>query len=91
MLERVPVWRQLVTLPRRVSELEARIAQMEGQPTIEAKPSSYRCDNCFSQMHIIREERLDRLDVHSQAVHTLECFECGHVTKKMFTPSDGYL
>lgn len=95
----MPVWRQLVTLPQRVSELESRLAAMSGKqeepPVVPmqtpARRSKYSCDSCYAPMNIIGEEKLDRLDVFGQVVHTLECSECARVTRKMFTPDDGYI
>lgn len=91
----MPVWRQLVTLPRRVSELESRLAAMEDEPLapgpVVTRPSNYSCDGCFGAMNIIGEEKLDRLDVFGQVVHKLECSECGRMTRKMFTAGDGYI
>lgn len=42
-------------------------------------------------MHIIEQEKLDRLDVFGQVIHTLECTECGHTTKKIYAAKEGYL
>jgi len=99
ILERVPVWRQLVTLPQRVSDLETRLAALTANEDVPpvvpmqtpARPSQYMCDSCFAPMNIIGEEKLDSLNVLGQAIHTLECSECARVTRKMFTPDDGYI
>lgn len=80
-----------MTLPRRVSELESRLAELEGIPPTSAPLSKYSCDNCFSPMNVIGEEKLDKLDVFGQVVRTLECYNCGFVTKKMYTGDEGYL
>ncbi len=49
------------------------------------------CDQCFSEMDIIEQEKLDRLDVFGQVIHTLECSACGFTTRKIYAAEEGYL
>lgn len=86
ILERVPVWRQL----RRTTDRDVDTLTLDGTSasTPDKRPL---CDQCFGEMHIIEQEKLDRLDVFGQVIHTLECGECGHTTKKIYAAKEGYL
>jgi len=86
ILERVPVWRQL----RRTTDRDVDTLTLDGTSASTPDTRSL-CDQCFSEMHIIEQEKLDRLDVFGQVIHTLECTECGHTTKKIYAAKEGYL
>lgn len=86
ILERVPVWRQW----RRNAEPEIQPHALDAPP-MSAPDTRSLCDQCFGEMHIIEQEKLDQLDVFGQVIHTLECSDCGHVTKKIYAARDGYL
>ncbi len=74
-----------------MSELESRLAEIEGKHSAPVRRSNYNCDSCFAPMNIVGEEKLDRMDVLGQVVHKLQCVECGRVTRKIFTPDDDYI
>jgi hypothetical protein len=62
VLDQIPIWKNVATLPRRLASLEDRIAALEtAKPALPAAPAidpAKACPVCGSEMKVIAEHRI---------------------------------
>lgn len=78
LLEAVPGWRALLALPRRVAELEARVAALEGR-TVKA---GVTCPICGATMMVTAAQPDPLFGDFGVQQHTLSCPGCSHSEKR---------
>lgn len=89
ILDQVPVWKTLTALPKRLRDLEERVAKLEGRPA--AKPAD-ACPICGEAMKVTasRPHPLwgSMAGIKEQ---TLTCTspDCGHTDTREFDPAKG--
>lgn len=88
LLDQVPIWRTLTTLPRRVKELEARVDALEGKETRETSPTA--CPTCGAAMHVTAESADPTFGTFGVKQRTLTCGDCGETVKRQWEPGKGY-
>ena len=86
ILDQIPVWKQIRELPKRVTELEHRLAALEGKPKA---PIGRECPICGSEMRVVAEHPHSTFGFAGLKVHDMQC-ECGHSTQRNFAPGKGY-
>lgn len=89
LLEQIPGWKTLYGLPKRVAELEAKVATLEaklGGPTV---PAGLRCPICGETMRVVSERPHPTFGVMGHKVHDTECPN-GHKSSRDYTPGKGY-
>ncbi len=77
ILDNVPVWKTLVTLPRRVEALEKRLAALEAKP---AAPDWKTCARCGGAMAVTAEKPDPVFGDAGKKIFDLRCGACGHAT-----------
>lgn len=70
-------------LPKRVKELEERVAALEAKPA--AKPAE-ACPLCDAPMKVTAVEDDPTFGVFGVKEHTLTCSSCGHVETRQIDP-----
>lgn len=76
LLERIPVWRQLVALPERVATLEARIAALEAQL---AGKTGALCPMCNApDFKRVGTDAANPMAAIGFTTDVFQCGSCGH-------------
>lgn len=76
LLERIPVWRQLVALPERVATLEARIAALEAQL---AGKTGALCPICNApDFKRVGTDAANPMAAIGFTTDVFQCGSCGH-------------
>jgi Zn ribbon nucleic-acid-binding protein len=80
LLERIPVWRQLVALPERVRALEARLAAMESRL---AGSTGALCPKCDAPALKFAGTATDAATAMlGFTIDVLRCDSCGHEERR---------
>lgn len=82
LLEAVPGWKTLTTLPKRIAELEARVAVLEGRPT----RTSAACPICGEAMKVTAVKPDHTFGEMGVQRHSLSCDACGHQEERQVDP-----
>jgi hypothetical protein len=83
LLEKIPVWRDLVTLPKRVAAIEARL-NMAAAPAIDDRPVCQFCRK--GRMDLTEEVPDPTFGPLGVMKHTLKCAEWGKTTSRQREP-----
>lgn len=86
LLNKIPVWKELVGLPARVRALEERITALEGKGRRGSQPP---CPLCGSGMLATSKVEADPLfGGFGMQLHTLVCdnADCSHTETRQFDP-----
>jgi hypothetical protein len=89
LLEQIPIWKAITTMPKRVAELERQVAALQ-KNTATAQPTGRECPICGSTMKVLKESPHPEFDFAGLKVHEMECPECGNKTSRDFQPGKGY-
>ncbi|KQP02635.1 hypothetical protein ASF26_14495 [Methylobacterium sp. Leaf93] len=84
VLDQVPGWKAVMGLPKRLQELEDRVAALEGKPTAKAAEA---CPLCESPMKVTRVEEHPVFGILGAKEHTLTCTGCTHTETRRVDPS----
>lgn len=79
-----------MTLPKRVAELEARVATLETKAGTRNAPAANECPRCGAVMRFEEEHDDPIFGDMGMKQHILVCDACGQTTKRQYTPSKGY-
>ena len=95
LLDQIPMWRALSSLPRRLTDLETRMALLEQQTERPSKratptPAARSCPMCESTMRVIAEDAHPLLGNMGMKIHSMECPSCGEKVQRNFEPGKGY-
>jgi hypothetical protein len=88
ILDKLPLWKTLSTLPARLDALERRVAALEGA-SAKNQADAINCPACGGAMKFVAERpdpAFGRLGVKER---DLRC-ECGHATTLQWTQERGY-
>jgi hypothetical protein len=90
LLDQIPIWKTVSTLPKRVAELERQVAEL--QKNMMAAPSGRECPICGSIMKVVAEYPHPHFAFAGIKIHKMECqnSECAHKTERDFEPGKGY-
>jgi hypothetical protein len=91
LLDEIPIWKAVVGLPKRVADLERKVAALETVSlAAAAKPTGKECPICGATMKVIKETPDPDFAIAGMKVHEMRCDECGEQTTRTFEPSKGY-
>jgi hypothetical protein len=94
VLDQIPIWKSVATLPRRLASLEDRIAALEtAKPALPAAPAidpAKACPMCGSEMKVIAEHSHPIFHFAGLKTHQLKCPDCAFTTTRDFEPGAGY-
>ena len=83
ILDNIPVWKTLGTLPKRVEELERRLAAIEAAPK---KPADPECPLCHAPMKVTKVEPHRVFGPMGVQNHTYACTACNHKEERKIDP-----
>lgn len=84
LLEKIPAWRKLTTLPEQIEKLQQRIANLERQ--IEGGVGE-KCPSCGKLSFLVASSRPHpRLGSKGAIERTFICRECAFKEKHLFVP-----
>ena len=83
VLDQVPGWKAVMGLPKRLKELEDRVAALEGKPAAKAAEA---CPLCEAPMKVTRVEDDPVFGVMGLKEHTLSCTACPHTETRQVDP-----
>ncbi len=92
ILDQIPIWKAVANLPRRVAELETKVAALEAiagraPPALTGR----ECAICGTPMRVTSETPDPTFGALGVKTHHMECAECGATTDRQFEPGKGYL
>ncbi|RFB80427.1 hypothetical protein [Methylovirgula sp. 4M-Z18] len=90
-LEQLNIWKSLVTLPKRVAALEARLAALEKGQTEASGPAPDACPYCDATMVLTAERNHPVFGAMGRKVHMFHCDNCGKDVNRDWSPKEGYL
>lgn len=73
ILEKIPLWRTIAALPKRVSMLEQRVAELERKGSVAPEV----CDTCGTAMRVTADRPDDTLGPVGVRIKTWTCDTCG--------------
>jgi hypothetical protein len=89
LLEQVPGWRALAALPKRLAELEARVAKLEAG-TRPAGSDPRDCPKCGTRMRVMTETDHPTYGDLGVKEHVMICDGCSGQFRRAFWPGRGY-
>jgi len=90
ILDKIPAWKAVVGLPKRVAEMEARLAALEGGSKSSRAPSATDCPKCHATMIVEAEDDDPIFGTFGMKQHILRCEVCGNRATRQFNPARGY-
>lgn len=91
LLDEIPIWKAVTGLPKRVAELERKVAALETVASAAAaKPTGKECPICGATMKVIKEIPDPHFAFAGMKVHQMQCNECGEQTTRTFEPGKGH-
>ena len=91
LLEQIPIWKAVSSLPKRLAELEKRMEALESKAgAARLLPDPKACVICGSTMKVTRETPHPDFGFAGMKVHAMECPDCGTRTSRDFSPGEGY-
>lgn len=90
LLDQIPIWKSLATMPRRLAELEARVKVLETAGGARSGPRPNECPNCHATLVFAGERNDSTFGVFGVKVHTLRCDGCGATFDRQYDPRKGY-
>lgn len=91
LLEQIPIWKAISTLPKRVAELERQVAELQ-KASAQSKPqiSGRECPICGSAMKVTKERPHPHFNFAGVKIHDMQCPDCGTAVQRTFEPGKGY-
>jgi hypothetical protein len=89
ILEQIPIWKAVTGSPKRVAELERKVAQLEEKSTSKA-PLGRDCPICGATMKVLSEKPHPMFGFGGIKIHQMKCPECDNETQRSFEPGKGY-
>ena len=92
LLEQLPIWKAVVGMPKRIAELEKRVAAMEETAANRSSqaPGPSDCPICGTVMKVVSEQPDPDFDFAGYKTHGLKCPECGNTANRQYKPGEGY-
>lgn len=87
LLEQLPIWKQLVAIPKRMDALEARIAALETKAITPPVPLKDPCPLCGVGMKVTAVRPDPAFGRAGVKRHDMECPGCGHKEDKQVRPT----
>ncbi len=88
ILDKLPLWKTLATLPARLDALEKRLAALEGK-SAKGAAGQVNCPACGEIMKFAGERPDPIFGEMGMKQHDFRC-ACGHVTTRQWTQKNGY-
>jgi len=91
VLDRIPAWKALIAIPKRLADLEERIAAIEGKGgATRAGPRPDECPACRLPLRYSSEMPHPTFGFAGVKVHQLHCDGCGKDYERFWDPKKGY-
>lgn len=94
ILDQIPIWKSVVTLPRRLTELEARVAALEATKSALPPPKpidpAKACPMCGTEMKVTAESDHPTFHYAGMKTHQMRCPDCNYSATRDFSPAKGY-
>ncbi len=90
ILDSIPVWKSLLSLPKRLAELEARVKALESGQAQHAGPTPNECPTCGAVMPLIAERDDPTFGRVGLKQHVFRCDNCGGERTRQWSPEKGY-
>ena len=88
VLDKIPEWVGLKRLLGRIDTLEKRVADLEAQLKVPAKPAGEICPICDEgRLKVTKVEPDPVFGDKGVQQHTLACMACGHTETRQVDPS----
>jgi hypothetical protein len=84
LLEQVPIWKSVVGLPKRLAELEARVAALEGRTKVPNGPTCALCGAPMKVTKVVDDPVFGEMGLKQ---HHLACTSCGHSETRQVDPT----
>jgi hypothetical protein len=92
LLDEIPIWKAVAGMPKRVAELERKVAALETAASVKgAALTGKECPICGATMKVVKEVVEPGFEAATIKVHQMVCNECGEKTTRHFQPGKGYL
>ncbi len=85
ILDKAPIWKTLTQMPKRIAELEERVAALEGQP--KQAQHLHICEICGKPAKVTNVKPHPTFDFAGRKVRTITCEE-GHAIDYDWKPSE---
>jgi hypothetical protein len=94
ILDQIPVWKSIATLPRRLAALEARIEALESAKSSLPPPKvidpAKACPMCGTEMKVVAESDHPTFHFAGVKIHQMTCPDCNYGATRNFNPGKGY-
>jgi hypothetical protein len=93
ILDQIPIWKSLASLPRRLQALETRVAELEAKASLPIAPPidpAKACPMCGAEMKIVAETDHPTFHFAGVKVHQMSCPSCDYKVTRDFSPGKGY-
>jgi uncharacterized protein with PIN domain len=90
LLQRWDVWKRVEAAPRRIDDLEKRVAALEAGATKSKAPAALQCPVCGGELKITDEREHDQFGFAGLKVHKMTCTKCGKTVERNYQPGKGY-
>lgn len=77
-------------MPKRIAELEARVAALEAGKAAHPAPGPTDCVKCHATMVVVSEAPHPTTGAFGHQEHSLRCDNCGNISTRRFIPGEGY-
>lgn len=91
LLEQVPGWKAVVGLPKRLAELEARVAALEKAAGKPKAAGSEACPKCGATLTLQDEIEHPTFGTMGVKRRLFLCAACGQRAERDWSPGKGYL
>lgn len=90
ILDKIPLWKSLAGLPKRVADLESRLKTLEEGRGAASGPGADQCPTCRAVMTCVAETDDPIFGRFGVKKHVFRCDGCGAERTRRWDPTSGY-